>query len=114
MSNPTTDTAKTLRRALLYLSMASLEFESMELDDRIKPGARAKFRRYRERHTQWVKRDITTDMRDYVAANEVTEELTSERVQDLKLLLDFVIQFENIGEILNELEGAFDTQNAAA
>lgn len=110
---PTTETAKTLRRLLHYLSMACLELESLELDDRIKPGARAKFKKYRTKFVGWVHRDIRTDMRDSSAAAEVTEELGSERAQELKLLMDFVLQFENIEDIRNELEAVLSQSQAA-
>ena len=110
--NHTTDTAKTIRRFLHFLSMASMEAESLELDDRIKPEVRQKFKRYRQRHINWVYRDVITDMKDYRAAGEVTEEISSERAQEIKLMMDFVIQFENIGEIRSELESIYGAQTA--
>lgn len=101
---------KTIRRMLQHLYMASLEMDSFIHDDRIRPEVRKTFARYKANNVDWTLRQIRTDMKKLSSFELVKMDLEGDKARDLQELIDFVLQFDNIDQILAELKGAFSEQ----
>lgn len=108
--NASTPQGKGIQRTLHLLSMAKMELEYLAIDEKINPAVRKKFQRYADKFVGYVIRDFKTDMSS-TDGNIVTDDLTSERALDLSLLIEFVLRFENIGEITEVLKSGYDSQN---
>lgn len=99
----TKDYQQTVHRLLLHLNFASMELQSLAIDDRLRPELRRKFARLKDKFIDWAMRDVKTDVGGRDSLGKINTEMASERAHDLKLLIDFVTQFENIGEIYEVL-----------
>ena len=103
-TGPKSQHGQFLHRFLHLLMMCQYELEWEQTDTKISPERRKKLAQYNRNHIGWLLRDILTSTPNSEAYNMVFEELNSERAKDLALWLDFGLNLENIGEVLDALQ----------